>query len=182
MPTPTNPFRRGEVPRGSLFDTDRTSTSSLDAARAAYTAAQEAFEAKEKEAKEAKEKNKARVIAWAETAGKDAVWVEETFEISADAVHCGGNLNLAYTNIQELPPGLTVGGHLNLARTNIQELPPGLTVGGYLSLEGTKIQELPGDITVSDTVYLSADAPDTLVASCDAAKKDGRIRDVVTLE
>ena len=46
----------------------------------------------------------------------------------------GGNLDLSYTQIKEIPEGLTVGGWLDLSYTQIKEIPEGLTVGGSLDL------------------------------------------------
>ena len=51
----------------------------------------------------------------------------------------GGWLDLSYTKISSLPPGLTVGGSLYLYNTQISSLPPGLTVGGDLYLSNTPI-------------------------------------------
>ncbi len=64
----------------------------------------------------------------------------------------GGDLNLAYTNVEALPEGLQVGGSLNLEGcTNITALPEGLQVGGWLNLEGcTNITALPNGLVVAD--------------------------------
>ena len=125
MPTPTNPFRRSYVPRGTMFDTGARTEGNI-AAREAYAAAQEAFELQQQEKRELK---KRELIAWAETAGKDEKWVADTFDITPEGVRVGGNLDLSGTKITTLPEGLTVGGNLDLNNTSITTLPEGLTVG-----------------------------------------------------
>ena len=67
----------------------------------------------------------------------------------------GDSLWLNNTPISSLPPGLTVGRSLDLSYTQISSLPPGLTVGGYLDLSYTQISSLPTDLKVGDDLYLS---------------------------
>ena len=66
-----------------------------------------------------------------------------------------GDLNLSNTPIDSLPSNLkTVGGWLDLSYTQISSLPPGLTVGGWLHLYNTPISSLPTGLTVGRSLYL----------------------------
>ena len=96
-------------------------------------------------------------------------------EYYPDGLHLRGNLDLAYSEIAELPEnfsvngdlnlvgadiaklpaGLSVGGGLYLGGTHISELPEGLNVRGYLDLSGTNITELPKDLSVGGGLILS---------------------------
>ena len=67
-----------------------------------------------------------------------------------------GSLDLSYTPIQSLPPGLEVGGILDLRNTPIQSLPSGLEVGGSLYLYNCKnLKSLPDDLKVGGKLLLS---------------------------
>ena len=66
----------------------------------------------------------------------------------------GGNLGLGWTQITQLPKGLTVKGNLNLRGTPIAQLPEGLTVGGSLNLRETPITRLPKGLTVCGNLFL----------------------------
>ena len=67
----------------------------------------------------------------------------------------GGNLDLSYAKIAELPEGLKIGGNLSLSHTEIAELPEGLELGGGLYLSHTKITELPEGLEVGGDLYLN---------------------------
>ena len=84
------------------------------------------------------------------TRGKNIEVTEENGEITV-----GGNLDLSYTGITELPNNLTVGGWLDLSNTRITELPNNLTVGDWLDLRYTNITELPNNLTVGGGLELS---------------------------
>ena len=74
------------------------------------------------------------------------------YTISEGKISVYGNLDLAYSDIEKLPDGLTVSGNLDLYNTPIKELPDGLTVGGYLDLGSTRIKELPDGLTVGGSI------------------------------
>lgn len=67
-----------------------------------------------------------------------------------------GNLILRFSDVTELPEGLTVIGNLDLSYSQIAKLPNGLTVGGWLCVKCTKIKELPDNLSVGGSLYLGS--------------------------
>jgi hypothetical protein len=81
-----------------------------------------------------------------------------------------GDLDLSYTQIQELPEGLNVEGNLDLSCTQIRELPEGLSVEGYLNLKDTQIRELPESLSVGGINLRNTQVrklPESLIAKRD---------------
>lgn len=79
---------------------------------------------------------------------------EKLKEYYPDGLHLRGNLDLAYSEIAELPEDLSVEGDLNLSDTKITEISKDLNVGGGLYLSGTRISEFPEGLDVKGDLDL----------------------------
>ena len=66
-----------------------------------------------------------------------------------DGVACEGHLNLANTNIKQLPDNLVIGGNLNVDRSVIETLPNNLVVlGSLFAYSSGYLLGLPRNLTV----------------------------------
>ncbi len=83
-----------------------------------------------------------------------------TGDKTAEGLKFGG-LNLAYTQVTELPENLTIDDDLNVRWSKLERLPNGLHVG-TLDLRGTDFDVLPERLTVADTLDLSGCNIETL--------------------
>ena len=79
---------------------------------------------------------------------------EKLKEYYPDGLHLRGNLDLAYSEIAELPEDLSVEGDLDLSDTKITEISKDLNVGGGLYLSGTRISEFPEGLDVKGDLDL----------------------------
>jgi hypothetical protein len=61
-----------------------------------------------------------------------------------------GPVDLANTQLSQLPSNLTVKGNLELTNCPLKQLPSGLNVEGTLRISGTPITDLPEDLSVHD--------------------------------
>jgi hypothetical protein len=61
-----------------------------------------------------------------------------------------GPVDLANTQLSQLPNNLTVKGTLDLTNCPLKQLPAGLKVEGTLKISGTPITELPEDLAIED--------------------------------
>ena len=97
--------------------------------------------------------DRARLIKWAKTFDKDAVWVDEMFQIEGQTiVWTESELDLSGTQVSEIPPNLQVE-TLSLSGTEVSKIPPGLQVK-ELWLVRTQVSEIPPDLQV-EGLYLS---------------------------
>lgn len=64
-----------------------------------------------------------------------------------------GSLILRFSNIEELPPGLSIYGNLDLSHTLVKILPEDLFVGKNLNLTFSNVSKFPKEFSVLGTIF-----------------------------